>query len=194
MTAVIHPSDQALEDTAGRLVAGDQAIDFQWTDVTGARIKLSDYRGDKVLLAFYRFALCPFCNLRLSMLAKRKKELEDRGLKIIAFIQSPLEAVRKSSDRHNTPFPILADYDKEIYSQYGVASRPAGMMSTVLRRPLKIFRAILKGYIPYKIQGDPNLMPAEFLINPDGTIHTAHYGKDAGDHLSFEKLNSFAQL
>jgi peroxiredoxin len=193
MTAVITPSDLTSGTASTRLVAGDQAIEFEWPDIAGNKIKLSDYRGEKVLLAFYRFAFCPFCNLRLNMLSKRRKELEDRGLKIIAFIQSPLEAVRKTSDRHNTPFPILADYDKEIYSQYGVVNRPAGMMSAILRRPLKIFRAILKGYIPYKIQGDPNLMPAEFLINPDGTIHTAHYGKDAGDHLSFEKLKSFAQ-
>ena len=194
MTAAIDSTDLVIWKTSNQLIAGDQAIDFIWSDITGNKIKLSDYRGEKVFLAFYRFALCPFCNLRLNLLSTRRKELEDRGLKIIAFIQSPLDAVRKTSDRHNTPFPILADYDKVIYSQYGVTSQPAGMIATMYRKPLRLLRAILRGYFPYKFQGDRNLMPAEFLINADGTIRTAHYGKDADDYLSFEQLKSFASM
>ena len=66
-------------------------------------------------------------------------------------------------------------------------------MRAVFRRPLRLLKALLKGYVSLKIQGDPDLMPAEFLINPDGTIHTAHYGKDAGDHLPLRKVEAFLQ-
>lgn len=32
------------------------------------------------------------------------------------------------------------------------------------------------------------MMPAEFLIAPDGTIKLTHFGQDIGDHLPFDDL------
>lgn len=36
-----------------------------------------------------------------------------------------------------------------------------------------------------------NIMPADFLINEKGYIVTAYYGKDAGDHIPLEQIESF---
>jgi hypothetical protein len=35
-------------------------------------------------------------------------------------------------------------------------------------------------------------MPADFLIDESGKIVEAYYGKDAGDHISFERVDYFA--
>lgn len=174
-----------------QLTPGQKAIDFEWTDITGKTINLSDYRGKKILLSFFRFAQCPFCNLHLNALSKRYDEFHASGLEIIAFIQSPLEAVKQMASRHAAPFPILADYEEKIYSKYGITHSRAGMFKAMFLRAGTLIHAMLKGYIPLKTEGDPALMPAEFLINPDGTIHTAHYGTDSGHHLSMETIDAF---
>jgi len=41
------------------------------------------------------------------------------------------------------------------------------------------------------MEGNKAIVPADFLINNDGTIHTAFYGKHIGDHLPIEKIDRF---
>jgi len=37
-----------------------------------------------------------------------------------------------------------------------------------------------------------NLMPADFLIDEQGTVVETYYGKDAGDHIPMERIELFA--
>ena len=39
--------------------------------------------------------------------------------------------------------------------------------------------------------GQPNLLPADFLLGPDLTIERAYYGRDIGDHLPFSEIEQF---
>jgi len=41
------------------------------------------------------------------------------------------------------------------------------------------------------MEGDKAIVPADFLINEDGTIHTAYYGNNIGDHIPIELINEF---
>jgi hypothetical protein len=36
-------------------------------------------------------------------------------------------------------------------------------------------------------------MPADFLIDREGIIQVAYYGKDEGDHLPFDTVKSFSR-
>jgi peroxiredoxin Q/BCP len=49
-----------------------------------------------------------------------------------------------------------------------------------------------KGYISITIKGSLTTMPADFLIDMDGTIQVAHYGSDEGDHMPFDQIKSFS--
>lgn len=51
---------------------------------------------------------------------------------------------------------------------------------------------VLKGYMPHRMDGGLTVMPADFLIDENGVIQTAYYGKDAGDHLPFSRIKAFA--
>ena len=76
-----------------RLQPGQAAPDFTVTDFTGVTRTLSDYRGKKVLLSFYRYASCPFCNLRIHQLRQKAAEWEGQGLVMLAVFQSPAAGV-----------------------------------------------------------------------------------------------------
>ncbi len=55
-----------------------------------------------------------------------------------------------------------------------------------------LLKALLKGYLPTTFKGSVTTMPADFLIDKHGIIQHAYYGKDQGDHLSFEEIKSFS--
>ena len=54
---------------------------FNVKDVFGRTIDLNDYRDSKVLIAFFRHAGCPFCNLRVHELSKAHQELKAKDLR-----------------------------------------------------------------------------------------------------------------
>jgi len=61
----------------------------------------------------------------------------------------------------------------------------------LLRMPA-LLRAMFKGYVPTTIKGSMTTMPADFLIDREGIIQVAYYGKDEGDHLPFDTVKSFS--
>ena len=48
-----------------RLKENQAAIDFTAQYFKGNTIRFQDYKGKKTLLTFFRFATCPYCNLRV---------------------------------------------------------------------------------------------------------------------------------
>ena len=62
------------------LKAGDRAPDFDLEDQNGKRIKLSDYRGKKLLLYFYPKADTPGCTTQACSIRDSSDELNKRGL------------------------------------------------------------------------------------------------------------------
>ena len=56
-------------------------------------------KGKLVLLSFFRFASCPFCNLRMNELVRRYDEFGD-DFTIIAIFDSPLENLKRHTDQH----------------------------------------------------------------------------------------------
>lgn len=50
----------------------------------------------------------------------------------------------------------------------------------------RALKAMRKGFLPGRMDGHVTLVPADFLIGPDGRILIAYYGKDIADHLSIE--------
>ena len=86
---------------------------------------------------------------------------------------------------------IIPDPDHTIYKQYKVQSSLGGFIKSGLKLG-KLYRAIFKKKFRMgKMEGNKTLVPADFLINPDGTIHTAFYGKDISDHLPLEAIYAF---
>lgn len=175
------------------LQVGQQAPQFSIADISDKQISLSDYRDKKVMLCFFRYAGCPMCNFQLSLLIARANQAEDMGLKIIAFFQSPRDAVEKIPGGQHPPFPLIADPDKQVYHQYGVAS---SVIQTFQPANAGAFydAAIKHGFPQKAVTGDFFLMPAEFLIGPpDFTIYQAHYWKNFADPLSTNVIEKFCK-
>jgi|VirMetMinimDraft_7_1064189.scaffolds.fasta_scaffold25199_3 peroxiredoxin len=164
------------------LTKNKAAVPFSGTDIFDNTIQLKDYKGKKILLAFFRVATCPFCNMAIQDLIRNHATFEEKGIQIIALFASSKEEILKYAGKQNPPFPILADPKFEIYKAYGVEISYGGMMKSMLN-PKKVFKALSGGFFSMRSMKDKPIVPADFLIDEDQNIYKAYYGKDFGDHI-----------
>jgi len=158
------------------------AIPFEALDFKGHSISLSDLKGKKVLLIFFRKAACPFCNMHIQQLIRNHLAFEEKGIKIIALFASSKEEVEKYAGKQNPPFPIIPDAAYKIYGKYGVEISFKGMLKSSFN-PLKVFKAMSGGFFSIRTMVEDPVMPADFLIDEDHKIYRAYYGKDFDDHI-----------
>jgi len=172
--------------------SGDIMSPFSLPAIDGSLFDTNSLKGKRYLVSFYRFASCPFCNLRLHELMTRYQELNN-SFTIVAVFDSSLENLQRHTQKHHACFPILADQDNACFKLYAIENSLLGTLkSMIVRLPDLMDAMVLKGYMPWRIKGNITALPADFLIDEKGVIHTAYYGKDAGDHLEFSQIKAFA--
>ena len=170
------------------LQKNDPAPTFALPGLDGSDVALEDYRGRKLLLAFFRYGACPLCNLRMTFLIDAYPRWKAKGLDVVAVFESPAERLLETVASTPIPFPVIPDPDRALYKQYGVTASWLGYLIGALR--IRSFSAAFKrGFRPGKGEGAISQLPAEFLIGPDQTIARAYYGKDIGDHLPLEEID-----
>ena len=173
-----------------RIQPGQPAKNFTIEDILGNSVALTDYKGKRLMLSFYRYAGCPLCNLRIHYLIQQHPLFVKKNLHMVAIFQSPRESILKYAGRQNAPFPVIADPQRILYRLYGIESSWPGFIKGSLRLSL-VLSALMKGFLPGKMEGIKSMVPADFLIGPDLTVQVAYYGKDIGDHLPIERINEW---
>ena len=102
------------------LSVGDQAPDFQAVDQHGETVRLSDYRGAKVVLYFYPKDDTPGCTKEACNLRDHYETLQQQGLQVLGVSIDDAESHEKFASKYNLPFRLVADPDKTIVQEYGV--------------------------------------------------------------------------
>ena len=169
-----------------RLSPGTPAPHFRTDDVRGDNVDMAAFRGSIVWLGFFRYALCPLCNLRVhQMLGFWRKRYEPR-CRFVAIFQSPRERFTEFMQRHNPPFAVVADPALDLYGRYGVESGlTAALRANVIGKTVEAARAGFSlGALTAK-DGGALRIPADFIVDRDGLIRTARYGVDVADSIPF---------
>jgi peroxiredoxin len=161
--------------------------------IGGQTLRLPAISG-RTHLQFRRFAGCPICNLHVRSFAQRHADIAEAGITEVVFFHSPANALR--AYKESLPFAVVADPDRVHYGEFGVE---AGVRA--LTHP-RAWRAAMRGYADVIThRKDPALagvgfgdgsthfgLPADFLIDPDGSIVALHYGRHADDQWSVDQL------
>ncbi|MDH5633466.1 MAG: peroxiredoxin family protein [Gammaproteobacteria bacterium] len=172
-----------------RVRPGETLRDFQLKDLHGQSVRLSDFRGKRVLLSFFRDAGCPFCNLRLFELTSRYNHYQQQGLEIVTVFYSTPHTVKRFLGNRNRPFALLADPEKDVFRLYGVESSWGALMKGMFNFP-RMMSAFAKGFLPSAGAFKP-LMPADFLIDQTGKVRATYYSRDAARHISLKLVDRF---
>ena len=170
---------------------------FKLKDIYGRMIDLEEYRNKKVLIAFFRHAGCPFCNLRVHTLKKSFEELKAKGLEMIFFFESKEKVILRSTFHQEvSPVPIISDPEKTWYGAYGLES--SAYKSTVSHLTSFIQTAIKakSAGVPMHMMADGesiNTMPAEFLLGKGLMIRKLHYSDRLNDRMELSDILAFAE-
>jgi len=156
------------------------APDIHGVTISGRSIRLSDFRGKKVLVKFHRFSGCPVARRQLMDFIANYRELQARGYETLILLVSP--AARIIPVYREVPgLHIIGDADRRFYRAYDIPFSWARTFSPASWR--EIFRSFVRGYLPlFRRFGTVlNGMPGDFLVDTGGCIVEQHYGGHAGD-------------
>jgi peroxiredoxin Q/BCP len=101
------------------LQVGDKAPDFAVNDQDGKPVKLSDFKGKKVILYFYPKDMTPGCTAEACNLRDNYRAMQKQGYEILGVSTDNEKSHQKFIDKEKLPFRLLADTDKALHSSYG---------------------------------------------------------------------------
>jgi peroxiredoxin Q/BCP len=101
------------------LNSGDKAPDFELPDQNGDPVKLSDLKGQTVVLYFYPRVDTPGCTTQACGVRDRGADYEAAGARVIGVSPDEVAAVRKFADKFDLEFTLLADADHAVAEAYG---------------------------------------------------------------------------
>ena len=149
LTAQLLP---AIVVASGTAVPGQPAPDFALKNTAGDNVRLSESRGDVVLLSFWA-GWCGRCSDQLAELEKLQQTYASRGVRVIAVnIDRDSQSVRDAASR--LTLLLLHDSDQSVARQYALTDLPM----TVLLDPHGKVR-----YVHQKYRGSDAALYAEEL-------------------------------
>jgi thioredoxin-dependent peroxiredoxin len=103
-----------------QLEIGDRAPGFALQDQQGRTVKLSDFRGKKVLIYFYPKANTPGCTTQSCNVRDARDGLAARGVAVVGISPDKTDLQRRFDEKYSLGFPLLADTDHAVAEAFGV--------------------------------------------------------------------------
>ncbi len=140
------------EAKMAKLKSGDKAPAFKLKDQNGKLVKLSDFKGRKLLVYFYPKADTPGCTKQSCSVRDARPDFEKLGIAAIGISPDAPEKQKKFDDKYGLAFPLLADEDHASAKRYGAWGKKSMYGKT--------YEGIIR---------------SSFLIDEKGTIEGAWY-------------------
>jgi len=144
-----------------RLEVGDTAPAFSLPDADGNTVKLSDFKGRKVIVYFYPAASTPGCTKEACDFRDNLGELNDAGLDVVGISPDKPAKLAKFRDAEKLTFPLLSDPDRKVLEAWGAYGEKTMYGKTV--------------------QG---VIRSTFLVDEKGKIALAQYNIRATGHVA----------
>ena len=98
---------------------GQEAPDFELTSDAGERVRLSQFRGQPVVLYFYPKDDTPGCTAQACDIRDNYEDFTERGAVVLGVSADGESSHVKFKEKYGLPFTLLADPTHEVAEQYG---------------------------------------------------------------------------
>jgi peroxiredoxin Q/BCP len=98
---------------------GDKAPAFTLEDQSGKTVKLSDFKGKKVVLYFYPKDDTPGCTREACSFRDEHSALQKAGAVVLGVSPDSEASHAKFAGKYKLNFPLLADPDHAVSEKYG---------------------------------------------------------------------------
>jgi peroxiredoxin Q/BCP len=110
---------------------GEPAPDFELSGTDGP-FRLSDHRGERVVLLFYPGDNTPVCTKQFCSYRDRPEELADLAATVVGISSQDLDSHREFIAKHSLNVPLLADTDKRVARSYSAYAPGLGVKRAVI--------------------------------------------------------------
>lgn len=139
---------------------GETAPDFELLNQDGETVKLSDYRGKKVLLFAYPKAGTSGCTTQACGLRDAFPQLEEVNATVIGISPDEPEALKKWKQTENLPYDLVSDPDHAILEAWGAW----GERSMYGKKYMGVIRS------HWVIDADGKIIDEQIKISPKDSI------------------------
>ena len=109
--------------------AGQAAPDFTLHDGAGAEWRLSDHRGQVVVLLFYPGDETPICTRQMCSVRDRWQDYVATGAEVVGLSTNTVDSHKRFAEHHDLPLRLLADVDRKVADLYGAQSLIPGKVA-----------------------------------------------------------------
>lgn len=124
------PPSEPVSQTVG-IQKGNIAPDFELLTAEGKPVKLSDLRGQKVIVNLWA-TWCPPCRAEIPDMQAFYEENKDKGVVILGVnltsTENSVEDVAAFTKGYGMTFPVVLDVEKQVANQYQAISIPTSYM------------------------------------------------------------------
>ena len=101
------------------LNVGDKAPDFLGCDENGAEIRVSDYKGCRLVVYFYPKDNTPGCTAEACSLRDGMDELVAAGYAVVGVSADSAASHKRFKEKQQLDFPLVADVDRDAIQAFG---------------------------------------------------------------------------
>ena len=98
---------------------GDQAPDLLGLDEQGNELRLSQFRGQRVVLYFYPKDNTPGCTAEACSFRDHEAELAAAGYAVVGVSADSAQSHVRFRERHGLPFHLVADTQRQLIEAFG---------------------------------------------------------------------------
>jgi peroxiredoxin Q/BCP len=110
-----------------RIDVGDSAPDFELRGTGGRTVRLADFRGRWLVLAFYPGDFTPVCTRQFCSYRDAADRLDELDAEVLGVSPQTLDSHERFRAKHGLTVPLLADPERDMIRAYGVLG-PGGMV------------------------------------------------------------------
>ncbi len=132
-------------------LVGKKAPEFTLSDENDKKVKLSDFRGQKVILYFYPKDDTPGCTTQACGFRDNYVDIQEKNGVVIGISPDDAKSHQKFRTKYNLPFILLSDPDHAVAEKYGAWGE--------------------KSYMGKKYEG---IIRSHFVIDENGKVVDEH--------------------
>ena len=102
------------------LKVGDTAPNFELLNQDNEIVKLSNFKGKKVIVYFYPKAMTPGCTIQAQGLRDSKSELDESNAVVLGISPDAVKRLPKFIEKESLNFTLLSDEDHSVAEAFGV--------------------------------------------------------------------------
>lgn len=141
---------------------GQEAPSFQLPDVEMKSRSLEEFRGKKLVIAFFPAAESPVCTTEMCALRDSLAALKSLGAQVVGISVDGPFANKIFTENRRLNFPILSDYKREVINKYGIVMANLGPLEGYDAAKRSVFVLDENGIVKYRWVSDNPLVEPNY--------------------------------